>query len=321
MNPKLSLLIATYNRPRPLETLLASLETELARVRAEVEILVGDNGSEQATVDVIGSFRSRIPLSVRRWDENRGAHLNHYDLFQRARGELFSWLSDDCVLIPGGLRRLLEVEAAHPECVAYISTEATRQDDKVVLKGISTWDQVLLPSKDAARVVADCLYWYGGKFYRRNHAQFSFADACFREKNSGSTATYVQNALQRHPVHFSADPYFMLNNLSDWSQLGDTLDEQYYKVAAEFFSTLEAAFHDNPNPDLLAAWAEEERRKEHFLFYVGWIAKDPRLEGFDARRLEFLFGFLKREARDRKIGVPDALLDSLLSQVAAAIAG
>ncbi|MBK8803375.1 MAG: glycosyltransferase family 2 protein [Fibrobacteres bacterium] len=316
----LSLLLPTFNRPATLRALLASLAQELDRTKLadRIEILVGDNGSGPKTTVVLEEFQGRLPMQVRRWEENRGAVANHQDLIERASGEVMAWISDDCRVLPGGLRRLVENIQAHPECSAFLSAEASIDSGKVGLKSLSDWDQVLLPSPRAAIASAGVLYWAGAKFFRRDHFP---AELCAELNNKGPHSSgivvLVQNVLLEHPVHYAADPYFVLENLSDWSHLAPTVDARYYKACQEYFRTLEDATPGGLPPELREHWAEPAKRLEHFLYYANRIGTGP--VNHEQDRIPLLYGLLAREIGERQVGISDAALDHFLASLADAI--
>lgn len=316
----LSLLLPTFNRPATLHTLLASLAQELDRTELadRIEILVGDNGSGPETTMVLEEFQGRLPMQVRRWEENRGATANHQDLIERASGEVMAWLSDDCRVLPGGLRRLVENIDAHPQCAAFLSAEASIDSGKVGLKTLSDWDQILLPSRRAAIASAGVLFWAGAKFFRRERFPWELcAELNKNVPHSSGIAVLVQNVLLKHPVHYAADPYFVLENLSDWSHLAPTVDARYYKACHEYFCTLDNATLGELPPELRERWAEPAKRQEHFLFYANRIGSGPVVDERD--RLPLLHGFLSREIEERRVGISDASLDHLLTILADAI--
>ncbi len=70
---KVSLVISTYNRP---DALRVCLDSALKQMRLPDEIVIGDDGSKQETIDLVKEFRakSKVPI-VHVWQEDKGFRL------------------------------------------------------------------------------------------------------------------------------------------------------------------------------------------------------------------------------------------------------
>ena len=116
--PTLSLCLPTYKRAAllggALRAILSQITPDMARA---VEVLVLDNASPDDTPAVVqkaqGDF-PHVPIRYTRRPENIGPDANFTDALTRARGEFLFLLSDDDVLLPGAIARLLEMIATHP---------------------------------------------------------------------------------------------------------------------------------------------------------------------------------------------------------------
>jgi len=120
--PRLSLCIPTYNRApllrQALEAVMAQITQDLA---ASVEIVVSDNASTDGTPAVLSEMAAAYPhvcLRPHRQPQNRGPDANIYETVKRASGEFCYILSDDDVLLPGAVARLLGLMGEHPEADA-----------------------------------------------------------------------------------------------------------------------------------------------------------------------------------------------------------
>ncbi len=114
----LSICIPTHEgRAEPLRRALGSIVGQLGDVPAgAVEVVVSDNGSRDATREMVEAVRRAHPDVVTsvRFDRDEGFAANLFQAVGAARGE-FCWLfSSDDALAPGGLRRVLGLLADHP---------------------------------------------------------------------------------------------------------------------------------------------------------------------------------------------------------------
>jgi glycosyltransferase involved in cell wall biosynthesis len=67
---KLAVIVTTYNRP---DALAAALDGYLAQSDRDFELIVADDGSAQATADVVHDYVSRAPFAMRHvWQEDLG---------------------------------------------------------------------------------------------------------------------------------------------------------------------------------------------------------------------------------------------------------
>jgi abequosyltransferase len=105
--PLLTLAIPTYNRAGCLKELLSILLDELTD-EPRVELIISDNASPDETPSVVQDFVSR-GLRVRyiRNAQNTGADANFLQCFEQARGKYVWLFSDDDLIVPGGLSKVL----------------------------------------------------------------------------------------------------------------------------------------------------------------------------------------------------------------------
>src|ERR1700692_27302 len=105
--PLLTIAIPTYNRAGCLKELLASLNDQL-KDEPLVELIISDNDSPDETSLVVQNFVDR-GLRVRyiRNPENIGPDANFLQCFEQARGKYVWIFSDDDLIVPGGIAKLL----------------------------------------------------------------------------------------------------------------------------------------------------------------------------------------------------------------------
>ena len=121
--PLLSLCIPTYNRAALLADALQSVLTQMdEETRAWVEIAVSDNASPDDTEEVVRTLAAAHPgirLKYARQPHNLGADANIYAAMRQSCGEFLWVLSDDDILLPGALRRVLDEVRANSEADAF----------------------------------------------------------------------------------------------------------------------------------------------------------------------------------------------------------
>lgn len=104
--PLVSVGIPTYNRSDQLERAVRSV---LAQEDARVEVVISDDGSSDATGDVLDRLAAEdARVRFVRQAQNLGHARNFGEVFAMARGEYFMWLSDDDELEPAYVRRCVE---------------------------------------------------------------------------------------------------------------------------------------------------------------------------------------------------------------------
>jgi len=128
IQPKVSILMATYNYARFLPT---AIESVLAQEMGEFELIIGDNASEDNTPEIIAQYASRDPrVKAFRNPTNLGIVENFNRCFLRMSPQslYFILLPADDWWTPQTLKRLLEVAQANPQ-VALVHADAYRTDE------------------------------------------------------------------------------------------------------------------------------------------------------------------------------------------------
>jgi succinoglycan biosynthesis protein ExoO len=124
--PRVSVIVPAYNVAGCLER---ALDSALVQTIPDLEILVVDDGSSDATFDVACRVAARDPrVRVLRNERNLGIGASRNLAFSEAQGEWLALLDGDDVWLPTRLERMLAVS----ECAAVVS------DDVYVMRGLST---------------------------------------------------------------------------------------------------------------------------------------------------------------------------------------
>jgi glycosyltransferase involved in cell wall biosynthesis len=116
-SPLLSVVIPSWNRA---QLVCDAVNSALAQGNGEVEVIVVDDASTDATVEVLeASFGSRVRLL--RLEHRRGPGGARNAGARLARGELVGFLDSDDVWLPGKLAAELEVLGQFPEAEVVVS--------------------------------------------------------------------------------------------------------------------------------------------------------------------------------------------------------
>jgi len=110
MSIKLSLIIPTYNRAHYLSQCLHSV---LSSSYENLEVIVGDNASQDDTQAVVSSFTDER-LRYYRNDTNMGAELNILKLLGYASGDYVVCLGDDDFLNDGAMSEIIKIIQEYP---------------------------------------------------------------------------------------------------------------------------------------------------------------------------------------------------------------
>lgn len=137
--PLLTIAIPTYNRAGCLRELLTLL-IEQVKHEPRLELIISDNASPDNTSSVVQEFLDRaLPVRYIRNLENIGADANFLQCFKEAKGKYVWIFSDDDLIIPGALRKILHYcEAAEYDLIwvnsysfgqSHLPCAATAQND------------------------------------------------------------------------------------------------------------------------------------------------------------------------------------------------
>jgi glycosyltransferase involved in cell wall biosynthesis len=123
--PQVSVCIITYNQQNYIRQCVESALAQATDV--SLEILVGDDGSQDGTGVVVQELEARHPGVIKyiRHESRLGASGNIQAVFALARGEFVAHLDGDDYWIPGKLKRQLAYLEANPNCVAVYANAFT----------------------------------------------------------------------------------------------------------------------------------------------------------------------------------------------------
>jgi glycosyltransferase involved in cell wall biosynthesis len=113
-----SIVVATKDRSERLSALLDALERQTVHA-GRFEVLVVDDGSRDATPDVLATAAEHGPLDllVLRQRESGGPAAARNRGWRAARAELIAFTDDDCEPVSGWLESLLAAASEHPGAI------------------------------------------------------------------------------------------------------------------------------------------------------------------------------------------------------------
>lgn len=128
-SPLVSICITTYNHERYIAQCLQS--ALMQGLNGAIEILVGDDLSNDRTENIVAEIASRHPSVIRyyRYPCKKGATGNLSFLINEARGFYIAHLDGDDFWLPGKLAAQLEYMQTHPDCPAVYTNAFCINDD------------------------------------------------------------------------------------------------------------------------------------------------------------------------------------------------
>lgn len=129
--PLVTVGVPVHNGARFLER---TLDSVLAQGIDDLEVIISDNGSTDATAAICRRYARQPRIRYLRSPRNRGAAWNYNRLVALARGPYFKWASADDVLAPTYLERCLETfeRGGRDVVLCYPRTMLIDADDRVV---------------------------------------------------------------------------------------------------------------------------------------------------------------------------------------------
>lgn len=128
--PQISVCVVTRNQSRYIRQCLESI---LAQDNVAIlEILVGDDCSDDGTSEIVTEFAATYPSLVkhiRRSPRMSFASANTQDLLTRTRGRYVARVDGDDYWLQGKLWRQIAFFESHPECVAVYTNALTVSED------------------------------------------------------------------------------------------------------------------------------------------------------------------------------------------------
>jgi glycosyltransferase involved in cell wall biosynthesis len=109
MLPKISLVTTNFNYGQYIEETIHSV---VQQDYSNLEYLIADGGSTDQSLGIIKQYQQHIFHWESKPDKGPYSAIN--EALGRASGEIFGWLNSDDILLPGALKLVGEIFAAHP---------------------------------------------------------------------------------------------------------------------------------------------------------------------------------------------------------------
>lgn len=125
--PLLTITVPTYNRAEYLDLCLERIWEEIGCLSEErrylVRVCVADNGSTDATPGVVSRYQERFAEKIEaiRTDNNMGMDYNFTRCYELAKTPYVWLIGDDDIILPGGLRRVLDVLDKYEVDLLYVN--------------------------------------------------------------------------------------------------------------------------------------------------------------------------------------------------------
>ena len=199
----LSICIPTFNRANLLLKCLESILSQITiDILNDVEVVISDNSSSDATEELCRQLEDRFPRNIRyfRHKENVGAEDNFYRVLCLGRGEFLKGLNDSLVLQPGSIVELLRIVKACNNAKPALC----------FLNGALGYPDLATESNTIDLVVRHASYfitWWGGfgtwrehlgeeeLFFRKRQTAFVHVDNFLRQVHSSQCSIVINEHL------------------------------------------------------------------------------------------------------------------------------
>ena len=129
--PAISVILPTYNRAAMLGPSVASV---LGQTERDLELIIVDDGSKDGTRELVEEFRRQDPRVGYLREQNLGLPRALNNGFRVARGEFWTWTSDDNRYLPEALECLARILRQRPgAAIAYADMLLRRREGLLCL--------------------------------------------------------------------------------------------------------------------------------------------------------------------------------------------
>lgn len=169
--PKISMVMVSFNQANYLEQGIRSI---LDQNYPNLEFIMIDGGSSDGSVEILERYRDRFAVLV--IEKDRGQSDGLTKGFDRATGEIVSWLNSDDLLIPGALFRVADAFRYYGVDMVVGGCRQVEEDGASIVLSHHTHlpfgRKILLPLQDLlnfdGRWLAGCFFFQPEVFFTRD---------------------------------------------------------------------------------------------------------------------------------------------------------
>jgi glycosyltransferase involved in cell wall biosynthesis len=165
-----TVVVPAYQRAAAIGPALRSVTTQTYR---DLEVLVVDDGSTDATPDVVAAIAADDPrVRLIRFDENQGRSAARNAGIEAARGEFVTFLDSDDLYAPTRIERLVAAARRHSGDEVFVDDvmQFARKDGRLVLRNRTVYPTGVLPGPSRPVWIEGYLRWSAASklFLRRS---------------------------------------------------------------------------------------------------------------------------------------------------------
>lgn len=151
-NPKISVLMPSYNQGKYLE---AAIRSVLTQNYPHKELIVVDGGSTDESPKIIQRYQSQLTYGVSEPDRGQAHALNKG--MAHATGQVIGWLNSDDYYLPGAFARVSEAFRKNPDA-ALVHGERIMVDEEGRVSGWTVLPE-FNPLKTAYTICSETAFW------------------------------------------------------------------------------------------------------------------------------------------------------------------
>jgi hypothetical protein len=161
--PRISLVTPSFNQADFLE---ATLRSVLDQGYPNLDYIVIDGGSKDGSVEILRRYADRLSFWV---SEPDGGHADAINKgFARSSGEIMGWINSDDILLPGSLRLVGSLFAAHPQMEWLTSAGTVTEPEGRIVDTLEpmAWTRARFLLTSARFVQQESTFWRRGLWDR-----------------------------------------------------------------------------------------------------------------------------------------------------------
>ncbi len=266
----LSIIVPTYSRYEELGRCLDSIQENLLTLspaeRETLEVIVGDNASPRDTTELLAQRKLECNILFIRRKRNIGITQNVLDLTRRSSAEFILWLTDDDLLIKGGLAYIFEQLRLCPPDVGFLwgclPTFDARDGRIFTIESRVFEKRTIIES---GRTNASIYSKYGWaltrQIYRRNVLNL---DGANQINNAYFPIFLASEAMIKAKSLYLDVPYVLHSyfNQEFWDEWGEDLFLRKSKIFCDSLCVMELSIKPEPHEDVILHNIRSYRQSE-----------------------------------------------------------